>query len=120
VGPQTNAISITIRDDRSEQQLAFEVDSTEALAAFHHPYAYAGKPHLLRAGVLLLFAREGPTSQLTYQVLVAQRGHRCGRVPTTRQAKQVTATARAPLNATSHRTLRRLPLLRTQRPLRQG
>ena len=39
--PQTNGVSITVRDERLGQSLVFDVDGTEALAAFHHPYAFA-------------------------------------------------------------------------------
>ena len=38
---RTNSVSVIVRDDRSGDSLAFEVDGGDALAAFHHPYAYA-------------------------------------------------------------------------------
>lgn len=38
---RTNSVSVIVQDDRSGESLAFEVDGADALAAFHHPYAYA-------------------------------------------------------------------------------
>ena len=38
---RTNIVSVILKDDRSGESLAFEVASADALAAFHHPYAYA-------------------------------------------------------------------------------
>ena len=37
----TNQVSIAVVDERSGESLAFEVAAGEALAAFHHPFAYA-------------------------------------------------------------------------------
>jgi hypothetical protein len=39
--PRTNSVSVIVQDDRSGESLAFEVGGADALAAFHHPYAYA-------------------------------------------------------------------------------
>lgn len=39
--PQTSRVSIEVDDQRSGDSLEFEVDGSEALSAFHHPYAYA-------------------------------------------------------------------------------
>jgi hypothetical protein len=39
--PPTDGVSVVVRDDRLGESLAFEVDPTDALRAFHHPYAYA-------------------------------------------------------------------------------
>ena len=38
---RTNRVSVIVQDDRSGESLAFEVGGADALAAFHHPYAYA-------------------------------------------------------------------------------
>jgi hypothetical protein len=38
----TGRVSIAVVDERSGESLAFEVAATDALAAFHHPFAYAG------------------------------------------------------------------------------
>lgn len=38
--PRTDGIAIHVVDARTGESLAFEVDGTEALDAFHHPYAY--------------------------------------------------------------------------------
>jgi hypothetical protein len=38
---RTNSVSVIVEDERSGESLAFEVAGTDALAAFHHPYAYA-------------------------------------------------------------------------------
>jgi hypothetical protein len=34
-------VSVVVRDDRLGESLALEVDPTDALCAFHHPYVYA-------------------------------------------------------------------------------
>jgi hypothetical protein len=34
-------VSVAVEDERSGESFEFEVDSAHALAAFHHPYAYA-------------------------------------------------------------------------------
>jgi hypothetical protein len=39
--PQTDRVSVALIDEHSGESLAFEVDPSEALTAFHHPYAYA-------------------------------------------------------------------------------
>jgi hypothetical protein len=39
--PHTNRVSVAIDDERSGESFELEVDSADALAAFHHPYAYA-------------------------------------------------------------------------------
>ena len=38
---RTNSVSVIVEDERSGESLAFEVAGADALAAFHHPYAYA-------------------------------------------------------------------------------
>jgi hypothetical protein len=38
---RTNTISVIVEDERSGESMAFEVAGADALAAFHHPYAYA-------------------------------------------------------------------------------
>jgi hypothetical protein len=47
----TGHVSIALTDERSGESLAFAVDPSEALSAFHHPYGYAshasfGRRHL--------------------------------------------------------------------------
>ena len=37
---QDNRVSVAVADERSGESFELEVDRTEALAAFHHPYAY--------------------------------------------------------------------------------
>jgi YD repeat-containing protein len=46
--PQTNRVSVAVRDERSGESLAFSVDGADALAAFHHPYCHANNPCHLR------------------------------------------------------------------------
>jgi hypothetical protein len=48
---RSDQVSITLTDERSGESLAFAVDPSEALSAFHHPYSYAthasfGRHHL--------------------------------------------------------------------------
>jgi hypothetical protein len=50
----TNRVSVILEDARSGESLAFEVAGAEALAAFHHPYAYADRlrgPHSRPASI---------------------------------------------------------------------
>ena len=43
---QRERVSVAVEDERSGESFEFEVDSADALAAFHHPYAYAeALPH---------------------------------------------------------------------------
>ena len=44
---RTNGVSMAIEDTHLGQSLTFDVEARDALAAFHHPYAYANH---LRAG----------------------------------------------------------------------
>jgi hypothetical protein len=37
----TDRVSLALSDERSGESFAFEVDPSEALTAFHHPFAYA-------------------------------------------------------------------------------
>ena len=39
--PETNRVSVSVFDARSGDDFVLEVDPTEALDAFHHPYARA-------------------------------------------------------------------------------
>jgi hypothetical protein len=39
--PQTDRVSLALTDERSGESLSFDVDPSEALTAFHHPYAHA-------------------------------------------------------------------------------
>jgi hypothetical protein len=41
---RTEQVSIELTDERSGESLAFAVDPSEALSAFHHPYVYATHP----------------------------------------------------------------------------
>lgn len=38
---QTNRVSVVVRDERSGETFESEVESADALAAFHHPFAHA-------------------------------------------------------------------------------
>jgi hypothetical protein len=38
---QTNRVSLALTNEHSGESLRFAVDPSEALSAFHHPYAYA-------------------------------------------------------------------------------
>jgi hypothetical protein len=38
---QTDRVSVTVQDERSGETFELQVESTDALAAFNHPYAYA-------------------------------------------------------------------------------
>lgn len=43
--PGTNRVSVAVTDTRTDSAFEFEVDSGDALAAFHHPYAYSSQEH---------------------------------------------------------------------------
>jgi YD repeat-containing protein len=49
--PASDRVSIAIVDERSGESMAFEIDPADALAAFHHPFAYAAsqQPHVCAA-----------------------------------------------------------------------
>jgi hypothetical protein len=38
---RTNRVTVAVEDERSGESFELEVDSADALAAFHHPYAHA-------------------------------------------------------------------------------
>ena len=40
----TNRVSVAVKDDRSGESFELEIDSVDALAAFHHPFAHAQAP----------------------------------------------------------------------------
>jgi hypothetical protein len=40
---QTNRVSLALTNEHSGESLSFEVDPSEALAAFYHPYVYADR-----------------------------------------------------------------------------
>jgi hypothetical protein len=40
---ETDHLSVAVEDGRSGEAFELEVDSAEALAAFHHPYAYVNR-----------------------------------------------------------------------------
>ncbi len=46
---RTDRVSLAVVDERSRESLTFEVDPTDALTAFHHPYAYGVTGASLRA-----------------------------------------------------------------------
>lgn len=39
--PTTDGVTVAVEDTRGHDSFEFEVGATEALAALHHPYAYA-------------------------------------------------------------------------------
>jgi hypothetical protein len=39
--PPTNGVAVEVIDSRSGEQFALAIDGTDALDAFHHPFAYA-------------------------------------------------------------------------------
>ena len=39
--PATNRLAVRVNDTRANEQFELDVESYEALDAFHHPYAYA-------------------------------------------------------------------------------
>lgn len=41
---RTNQVFVAVEDHRCGGSQTFEVDGIEAVAAFHHPYAYAASP----------------------------------------------------------------------------
>ena len=41
---RTNEVFVAVEDHRGGGSQTFGVDGAEALAAFHHPYAYTGSP----------------------------------------------------------------------------
>jgi hypothetical protein len=43
--PQTNRVSVAVTDRRADSAFEFEVEPPDALAAFHHPYAYTNHEH---------------------------------------------------------------------------
>jgi hypothetical protein len=43
---RTDQVSIALTDERTGEALTFVVDPSEALSAFHHPYAYAAHASL--------------------------------------------------------------------------
>jgi len=47
---QTDRVSLALTDAHSGESLTFEVAPAEALAAFHHPFAYAHDPRLVMSG----------------------------------------------------------------------
>jgi hypothetical protein len=39
----TNRVTVEVRDDRFDEGFEFEVNSSDALDAFNHPYVYAAR-----------------------------------------------------------------------------
>jgi hypothetical protein len=46
---QTNRVSVAFTDERTGEFFDLEVEAADALTAFHHPYAYANRNHIVRA-----------------------------------------------------------------------
>jgi len=42
-----NRVKVAVADARQNEQFEFDVAGADALAAFHHPYAYAANPQPL-------------------------------------------------------------------------
>jgi hypothetical protein len=40
----TNRVSVAVKDERSGESFDFEIDSADALVAFHHPFAHPQAP----------------------------------------------------------------------------
>lgn len=40
----TDRVSVAVQDERSGESFEVEIDSADALAAFHHPFAHAQAP----------------------------------------------------------------------------
>jgi hypothetical protein len=57
----SDRVTIAVLDTRSDDALEFEVDGSDALDAFNHPYAYAAALH----------ARERAVSRLDAETLTA-------------------------------------------------
>ena len=38
--PHADRVTVAVRDERSDESLELAVEAADALAAFHHPYAY--------------------------------------------------------------------------------
>jgi hypothetical protein len=38
---RTDHVSVSVEDERSGESFELEIDPADAVAAFHHPYAYA-------------------------------------------------------------------------------
>ncbi|MGO9901839.1 MAG: hypothetical protein ACLP0J_19645 [Solirubrobacteraceae bacterium] len=47
--PQASRVSVVVTDMRADSSFEFEVDPADALAAFHHPYAYASRDQAAHA-----------------------------------------------------------------------
>ena len=43
--PQAGRVTVVVRDERSDESLELAVEAADALAAFHHPYAYTVDRH---------------------------------------------------------------------------
>lgn len=46
---QTDCVSVTVEDTRTEESFELEVEAPDALLAFHHPFAYAHREHANQA-----------------------------------------------------------------------
>lgn len=58
---QRNRVSVAVEDERSGESFELEIDSADALAAFHHPYGYAqAPPHSLARRLRHQSASEAP------------------------------------------------------------
>jgi hypothetical protein len=47
--PRANRVTVAVTDMRADGSLEFEVEPADALAAFHHPYAYASHDYAAHA-----------------------------------------------------------------------
>ena len=52
--PSTDATTISVYDEKSDDAFELEIDPADALDAFRHPYAYLHRGGRIRTGVLLL------------------------------------------------------------------
>ena len=43
--PQTNRVVVAVEDERNNESFEFEVEATEALDGFRHPYVYREREH---------------------------------------------------------------------------
>jgi hypothetical protein len=41
LGPADEPLTVAVQDERSDESFELAVEAADALAAFHHPYAYA-------------------------------------------------------------------------------
>ncbi len=44
--PESGQLAVVVVDEAIGEEFAMEVEPSEAMEVFHHPFAYAGKRHL--------------------------------------------------------------------------